>query len=579
MVGPLYRKNDEVFVFYRMHVRCTAARKYLAMLDAHHGAYRPRTGLAEGWVPARVTENQTTAGPRCNEVCVEYRWPHFFTKQGRMADSTCGWTEWYPTGDVMLMSTARGQLNDAGADGRRSEMLPQDVRPELAIVTFRWGGPGSISHCQQWGETGVSASDTFIESFVDSTVKPTLKHGYEVWVVYIEDHSDMLKVADMAHHMLGATHPARRAKNTVGMYFLYPTAFEEGCVPTMETGSDNGAGLVHQTSLFKMMRAVERAGIPTRFPHCSGLYEQLASKRWTHQLSLTPHLRVPPTVAVPRMLIERDSADAAAKAIATLNLVKKQQAKMRGEGPPAGVQKGVAKLGFSWEALDVKFWSHKDKLAGTLDELSNTIKISDEFTAQPHDCEALLVQEYVPHDFELRMYAVDGKVVGTIFTKFCKIKENQEFGDFEQKFTRQEAAKSWMAGDQEAAEEGEQQCQELTEHWLAWLQTQSCEVPSAVRFDYFVSRDGKRRGKAVVWTLEICELGFSMLGHQHLPQKVFAAMLRSCVGGDDSCRVSPPGHVSESVSNGGAANGSVRGGGGDGGARAGRSHWRELGQR
>ena len=25
---------------------------------------------------------------------------------------------------------------------------------------------------------------------------------------------------------------------TTGMYFLYPTSFEEGCVPTMETGED-----------------------------------------------------------------------------------------------------------------------------------------------------------------------------------------------------------------------------------------------------------------------------------------------------------------------------------------------------
>ena len=36
-------------------------------------------------------------------------------------------------------------------------------------------------------------------------------------------------------------------------------------------------------------------------------------------------------------------------------------------------------------------------------------------------------------------------------------------------------------------------------------------------------------GKAVVRTLEICELGFSMLGKKGLPKKVFSAMLRACM--------------------------------------------------
>jgi len=317
------------------------------------------------------------------------------------------------------------------------------------------------------------------------------------------------------------------------MYFLYPTAFEEGCVPTMETGGDNGAALVHQKSLFRMIQAVERAGVPTRFPHCSGLYEQLTSKRWTCQLSLTPHLRVPPTVAVPRMLTEQSCVGAAVEALAALRLVKGQQALLRGEGAgaePAAVERGVAKLGFSWEALDVKFWEGQAGLQDALSQLTQAIEISKEVTAQPHDCEFVIVQEYVPHDLELRLYVVDGSVEASIYTKFCSIKENLEFGDFQQSFDRAETARRWMGGDLAALEDGERRCRELTGHWLAWVRAQTCEVPPGIRFDYFVKR-GSQPGTATVWTLEICELGFSMLGHAGLPAKVFAAMLRSCLRG------------------------------------------------
>jgi len=249
------------------------------------------------------------------------------------------------------------------------------------------------------------------------------------------------------------------------------------------------------------------------------------------------HLRVPPTVAVPRQLIEQSCTEAAAKAFVALNAVKKQQASLRGEAVPQDhIVKGVAKLGFSWEALDVKFWEHQEGLDTALWQLTQTIEISQELTAQPHDCESLIVQEYIPHDLELRIYAVNGEVAGHIYTKFKTIKDNLEFGDFEQSFSKGEAAKQWMDGDTAALDDGEKQCRELTTHWLEWIQSQTCEVPAGVRFDYFVGRSSKP-GKATVWTLEICELGFSMLNHKQLPRKVFAAMLDSCL--DGSANVPP----------------------------------------
>jgi len=193
------------------------------------------------------------------------------------------------------------------------------------------------------------------------------------------------------------------------------------------------------------------------------------------------------------------------------------------------ITKGVAKLGFSWEALDVKFWNGKAGLEAALLQLTEAIEISEEFTGQPHDMEVIMLQEYCTHDLELRLYVVDGKVESTIYTKFCKIKPNNEFGDFHESFDLNEAAEQWMGSDVAALEDGHRQCREITNHWLVWVKTQLCELPPAIRFDYFVGRTANR-GKAQVWTLEICELGFSMLGDEELPDKVFSAILRSCMG-------------------------------------------------
>lgn len=526
-----YKTGDEVYVFYRMTKRCLPKRKYLAVLDPRHGAYRPRVGISEGWVPARVAKDAQGQQPDDKsqkaslQVCVEYRWPHFYTMRGNHAavpGQEEPWTEWYNASDVRLAS-------DFGTEGPGWALVPPSSNPELVIIAFRWGGTNEIIAPEQWGETGSSVSDLFLDAFIDMAVGPKLGHGYEVWTVYVEDQSDLVKLADTIHLIFGHHHPVRRGRRTVGMFFLYPSGFEENCIPNDQTGEDHGAALVDQKSLFRLMRSCERAGIPTRFPHPSGFYHQLASKHWTHIMSVVPHLRVPPTVAVPRGLVERSCRDAAEKGFASLSSLRKHQAELRGEPAQKDeLSKGVAKLSYSWEALDVKFWEGVEGLEEALYSLTQLIEINEEYTGQPHDCESIIVQEYCKHDLELRMYVVDGVIESQIYTKFCKIKENLEFGDFQQLFSKSEAGTRWMGGDHAALEDGERQCRELTNHWLAWARAQLCEMPPAIRFDYFVGRSDTA-GQAVCWTLEICELGFSMLGERQLPTKVFQAMLRSCL--------------------------------------------------
>ena len=86
-----------------------------------------------------------------------------------------------------------------------------------------------------------------------------------------------------------------------------------------------------------MMQAVERTGIPSRFPHDSGFYELLASKRWTFYMALVPHLQLPATIALPRMLIAQNGGDckqAANWAYRALKTVREKQHLLRGETAP-----------------------------------------------------------------------------------------------------------------------------------------------------------------------------------------------------------------------------------------------------
>lgn len=525
-----FKKGEDVYIFYRMFKKTIQTqngdRSYFAVIDPRHGIYRPRMGLAEGWLPGRIAEDFD--GTKATEVKVEYLWPHFFTERGNLVDVQDPQNIY----DVYRPAEVR-RASDYPSWGKLrigDSIVHPASQPDLSIITFRWGGLNEIVAPEQWGETGSPVSKTFLDAFLDTAVIPRLGREFEVWTVYIQDQTDLKKLADTAHLIFGGSHPSQRAKRVCAMYFLYPTGFEENCIPNMETGEDGGAALLDQKSLFRLMQSMERTGIMTKFPHCSGLYELITSKRWTYNMSLAPHLQVPATIAVPRQMCAISCEDAASQALSMLEKTAKRQYEIAGlQKGNEKVSKGVAKLGFSWEALDVKFWDGLEELEDALHQLTNSIEINSELTGQPHDCESILVQEYIKHDLELRVYCIDGKVEGMIYTKFCKIKDNKEFGDFKQNFNRQEAARAWMGNDVAALEDGETQCHKLCGYWIQWLEAQCCETPAAIRFDFFIKRAGQ--GYATVWILEICENGFSMLGDRKLPGKVFQAMLRSCLGG------------------------------------------------
>lgn len=83
-----------------------------------------------------------------------------------------------------------------------------------------------------------------------------------------------------------------------------------------------------------------------------------------------------------------------------------------------------------------------------------------------------------------------------------------------------------MADDDEAMVQAERKAAKLVREWLTWFRTQSVEALPGVRMDILIKRTGP--GAAEVYTLELTELGFSMLGVDTLPPLVFGALLTSC---------------------------------------------------
>merc|ERR1719210_972935 len=70
------------------------------------------------------------------------------------------------------------------------------------------------------------------------------------------------------------------------------------------------------------------------------------------------------------------------------------------DGPPraAPVHKGVAKLGWSWEAMDVQAWHNKSELQSALCHLME----------QPGSfADLIFVQEWVDFDVEMRHFIVE----------------------------------------------------------------------------------------------------------------------------------------------------------------------------
>ncbi|CAK0908826.1 unnamed protein product, partial [Prorocentrum cordatum] len=159
------------------------------------------------------------------------------------------------------------------------------------------------------------------------------------------------------------------------------------------------------------------------------------------------------------------------------------------------IVKGVAKLGWSWEAMDVTAWASKSELQAALSSLSE----------QPGSLiEHVFVQEWVDFDVEMRHFIVEPrledpqtwkakKIVYTVF----KTQDEGSFRNFD-RYERKGCLGACFKNDDAALADAEQQAEELIGRWLQWLQGMSHELPVVTRFDILAKRVGPGKARVAV---------------------------------------------------------------------------------
>jgi len=218
----------------------------------------------------------------------------------------------------------------------------------------------------------------------------------------------------------------------------------------------------------------------------------------------------------------RDPDKAAAGAIAAIKRLKNTQNSQR--DPSELPSKGVAKLGWSWEAKDVWHWDSPAQLRQALMHLAGQSACL---------ADSVFVQEWVDADVEMRHFVVEPSIDNpstwkpkhTAFTTWKSLEFNG-FHVFE-KFDRNTCLRTCFHDDAAALDDAERQAEELIANWLQWFQAQSHEMPVFIRFDVLAKRIGA--GRAAVRTIELTELGGCIMNWADGPDVVFDAVLRACL--------------------------------------------------
>jgi len=473
---------------------------YFMVSHSSGGVFHPSVGRTDGWTEARVSEawDISRFNPGQYNTWVEIQWTHpkWYNRRGHRLDV-----------NNISMVTQRVMPDQIRQRYQPSEAQQQ---PQLTLFHIRWGGEQPVNPVTEgaggWGQVGSTPSDNYINTWED-TVYQALGPTYEIISAFYQGSEDLAKIsAPLLRQLASGLH-------LNGLYFMWPIAYQDG---------HNYPAYVDRVRQLELMVQMEAAGIPTRFPHNAHLYRIFASKEWTTQMCLHLPLHVPLTTAVPRSAIICNPGKAAANAIRALANLNEGRAAMTGQ-PAAPVQKGVAKLGWSWEAMDVRAWTNSQVLSDALAQL----------VEQPgSNVDLCFVQEWVDFDVEMRHFIVEPslndpqtwrpkKIVYTVF----KSKEGGSFRDFD-RYERQGCLQRCFFGDDAALSDAERQAEELIGRWLLWFQAQTSELPTVIRFDILAKRLGP--GRAHVTTGEVTELGGCFLGWPQGPQVVMSAMLRSC---------------------------------------------------
>jgi hypothetical protein len=260
-------------------------------------------------------------------------------------------------------------------------------------------------------------------------------------------------------------------------------------------------------------------------------------------LCLSPELHIPATTKISIASAVRDPFKAAAAALKALYLIKRSQEKQPLHIDEATLakapwlyMKGVLKLGFSWEALDVLSFHGVDEM---MDRLSRI--------AEQPGCltDYVYAQEFIESDCEIRCYVLDdgsGLSTEPAHMRYTRPGHNdRETGRFQgfQDLSREQAIEEWYGGNALAVRKAELEIERLIKRWKLWLLCECSEVQPYMRFDFFVKRMSSDQGTDMeeeidlgIYTGEMTELGGSTLNWNEGPALIFRSVLQSCLEGD-----------------------------------------------
>mmetsp|Transcript_34644 Transcript_34644/g.83667 ORF Transcript_34644/g.83667 Transcript_34644/m.83667 type:complete len:577 (+) Transcript_34644:79-1809(+) len=404
--------------------------------------------------------------------------------------------------------------------------------PALSLFIVRWGGHCSVDPTVEgdggWGESGASVSDRYIANFLDQlhdTVgvgSAAQGGGYEIWSAFVQNTREVGVLGNYAP----GVHCAMRGVHKAGFYYLWPVEWQDSSDPSF-------AGYVEGQALIELMKSFEGEGIYTRFPYNSHLYSVIAAKTWQAQLSVFPELHIPTTTKMSRVQILSDPRRAAQVAMDSLETLRKAKANWAGAGPAEKgdgqpITSGMVKLGWSWEGTSVWKFEGVDQLAY---QLSHGLLQAGLFG------EAVMIQEYVTFDFEMRFFVIGdialvsgdaGECISPAhitYNRWNRIDAEGKPREFE-KLTRNRILSEIWSQDNVALDNAHKTGSQIVTKILYWLRTECAEPPTVLRVDFMVKRTGP--GTARVMLGELTELGACCLGWDEGPRLVNDAVIRSC---------------------------------------------------
>eukprot|EP00756_Hemistasia_phaeocysticola_P054935 Hpha_TRINITY_DN30852_c0_g1::TRINITY_DN30852_c0_g1_i1::g.155642::m.155642 len=447
--------------------------------------------------------------------------PHRGRHPHEVAFTHCGWDDVQvcpeaPRPAVALLTSGALPCSEGGfeAGGWAScvgWVLPEGVQqPEHDPVAVAEGAPRErlvLLRCANqpnkdhvagahggWGPTGASNSPLYVARLLREVTQD--ERTVEAVSVFVTSSAQLA--------LLPTPSLARRRL----LSFVWPSA---------HTGWEH-TGYLDRLLLWPALQRFEADGCTCVYPHRLELYRMLTSKGWLHETTqwASPDLAATliPTVALRGDVEGCGWAEQAAVALAQL---------------PAGVRRGVVKLGYSWEAKAVRLWSVEGCDADAAPVLSHVLS---SIVADAGSVDFIFVQPFITHVCEPRVFVIEGEPRRIVYTLFGtgegrggggltdsdsdssdedsveSAGRHDEIGCFAAR-DRESALERWFEGDEEKLSAAERLVTDAARGWVAALSARHGRTPAVVRCDFFVALE---EGGVKVFLNELTECGAATLG-------------------------------------------------------------------